>query len=401
MNFATMRIQPFFLSILLLLTVFINLSCEKEKTPEDQPEIPADSGKYIVTYNQSQLITNLNGYRFEAAFGTAEPLGYPYLWLQFADDYNDSIRLVVLNQNLAKTITKYMAANCYNGSISRKFEHGTFPNDVSNSMSFAFDHPGFLLFWYDKVNSTITQTGTVFGINAQIPQIFTGMQQQYTYRFLNRFLIRYISGISLWPFNYGNWNDEAQFVATSELSAPKAIGHYYDETWSTFPYDVSHNMYSGFFQSTNEATYAGIAKGTVNLDTIWLNNNPPDWYNAQYCQAFMDKAGDTLYLGTLINVPNSIQMVASLYRLIEGSGQMEALYSDIPLTFSASFFRKGCYYSTNGNGELVKINHSGQEEILPLPQTSTSVNVRFTRNRIVAVSTSNDGKRLEVFSKPY
>jgi hypothetical protein len=65
------------------------------------------------------------------------------------------------------------------------------------------------------------------------------------------------------------------------LSAPKAIDHYFDESFSTFPYDVKSNMYSGFFQSTNAGTYVGIAKGTANLDTVYLNNNPPDWYDPQ------------------------------------------------------------------------------------------------------------------------
>ncbi|MBK6963273.1 MAG: hypothetical protein IPH20_04855 [Bacteroidales bacterium] len=390
-------------SLVLIFTIFlITVSCDKEKSPDDQPVNPADSGRYIVTYNESQLAGNLNGYRFESAFGTAEPLAYPYLWLQFADDYNDSIRLVVLNQNAAKSITRYMTANCYNGNISRKFDHGTFPNDVSNSMSFAFDHPKFLLFWYDKVNGTITQTATVFGMNAQVSQIFTGMQDQYSYQFLNRYLIRYISGISLWPFNHANWNDETQFVATSELSAPKAIGHYFDETFSTFPYDVLHNMYSGFFQSTYAGTYVGISKGSTNLDTLMLNNNPPEWYDPQICSAFIDKSGDTLYLGTTVNVPNTIQVVSSLYRLIEGSGRMEVVYSDIPVVHQLRFFRHGYYYGTSStDGKPVRINRSGVAESVPVPETSTGASLIYSSNKIIALSVSPDGKRLEVFSRDY
>ena len=397
-----MKKHPTYSVILWLLLMAISFSCEKEKKPEDQPETPADSGRYIVTYNQSQLATNLNGYRFEAGFGTSEPVAYPFLWLQYADDYNDSIRLVVLNQNAAKSITKYMAANCYNGNVSRKFDHGTFPNNVSNSMSFAFDHPGFLLFWYDKINSTITQTGTVFGINAQIPQIFTGMQDQYTYQFLNRFLIRYISGISIWPFNYGNWIDEAQFIASNELSAPKAVGHWFDESWSAFPYDVSHNIYSGFFQSTNEATYAGISRGTENLDTLWLNNNPPEWYDPQLCRAYIDKKDDTLYMATTINLPNSNQLEISLYRLVGNNGQIEVLYSGNPVVHPLSFFRQGCFYGYNAtDGKPIRINREGNVEDIILPETTTRVNLIFSRNKIIAQSVSSDGKRLEIFSGDY
>jgi hypothetical protein len=387
----------------LLFLIFLSaVSCDKGKSPEDQPINPVDSGKYIVTYNHSQLVTNLNGFRFESAYGTSEPMAYPYLWVQYADDYLDSTRVVVLNQNAAKTITKYMTANSLNGEITRKFDHGTFPNNVSNSMSFAFDHPKFLLFWYDKVNSTITQTATIFGMNAQISQIFTGMQDQYSYQFLNRFLIRYISGISLWPFNHANWTDEAQFVATSELSAPKATGHYFDETFSTFPYDVAHNMYSGFFQSTNEATYAGISKGAVNLDTIWLNNNPPDWYNAQLCSAQIDKVGDTLYLGLVINIPNDSRVVTSLYRLVEGSGEMVAVYTDRSFSHQGGWFRRGEYYAISStDGKLIKINRNGQEENIPLPVSASSVSVMLSKNKIFAIANDIDNRRVEVFSRPF
>lgn len=383
-----------------LLLMAITSSCNKEKSPDDQPSVPVDSGRYIVSFNQSQLVTNPNGFRFESAFGTAEPAAYPYLWVQYADDYNDSTRVVILNQNDDKTITKHLVVNTFNGNISRKFDHGSFPNNVSNSMSFAFEHPSFLLFWYDKVNGTITQTATIYGMNAQVSQIFTGMQDQYSYQFLNRYLIRYISGISLWPFNHANWYDETQFVATSELSAPKAIGHYFDETYASFPYDVVHNMYSGFFQSTFDGTYAGIAKGSANLDTVMLNKNPPDWYNAQLCKAYIDKVGDTLYLGILTNLPNEIQMVASLYRMVEGSGEMTELYSNLSFSYQNVWFRRGAYYTfTSTNGKLVMLNTRGQEEIIPLPVSTSAVSIMMSKNKIFAIANDMSSRRVEIFSK--
>jgi hypothetical protein len=385
-----------------LFVIMATSSCQKEKQTDDHTVIPSDSGKYIVSYPDSRLVTNLNAYRFEGAFGTNEPVAWPYLWVQFADDYNDSTRVVVLNQNKAKTITKHFVANIRNGILTRKYDHGSFPNDVSNSMSFAFEHNSFLLFWYDKVNSTITQTATIFGLNSQVSQIFTGMQQQFSYQFMNRYLIRYISGISLWPFHHANWTDETQFVATSELSAPKAIGHWFDDTWSTFPYDVVHNMYSGFFQSTNDATYVGIAKGSTNLDTIVLNHNPPDWYNAQLCGAFLDKDADTLYLATLVNIPNTAQIEASLYRLETGTNQMTTLYSGLSFPYQTLRFRKGKFYATDpANGNKIIINKNGQQEVFLRPVSGNGEQLLFSKNKIYAIVYDSNGLRAEVYSKPY
>ena len=263
-----MKIVPFRLRIIFAAVALSMFSCQKSEDPAIEPE-PSDTIKPILIHHDSKLISDLNGYRFDAAYTTSDPANYPFLWIQHVDDYLDSTRILVLIQNNEKSITQYLVANHYEGKATRKFDHGSFPNNVSNRMSSNFNHPMFLLNTYDEVNGTISETGTVFGINTQVSQIYTGVIDQYGYRFLNRYLIRYISGISLWPFNYPNWSDQPQFIATSELSDPKAIGHYFDESWSAFPYDVQSNMFSGFFQSTFDGTYIGISKGTTTLDTIF------------------------------------------------------------------------------------------------------------------------------------
>jgi|GEM_PF-1393273 len=385
-----------------LLLSGILLSCQSKKSDDNPEPQPSDSGRYIMPLSDSKLVSNLNGFRFDGAFGTTETVAWPFLWVQYADDFRDSTRVVVLNQNRDKTITKHFVANIRNGMLTQKFDHGSFPNNVSNSMSFAFEHNTFLLFWYDKANSTITQTATIFGMHSQISQIFTGMQQQYSYQFMNRYLIRYISGISIWPFHHANWLDETQFVATSELSAPKAIAHWYDETWSTFPYDVVHNMYSGFFQSTNDATYVGISKGNTNLDTIVLNHNPPEWYNAQLCSAALDKVGDTLYLAVLINLPNTQQLKASLYRLETSDNQLHEIYRDLDFPYSVIAFRRGKFYvSSNGGTYYSIVNYNGQLEPLLLPVVpSAGVDVKFSKNKIFVIANDIDNKRVEVYSKP-
>jgi hypothetical protein len=389
-----------YISLFVIVLLLLQVSCQKSDGPDDQPD-PNDSLQHIISHTDSRLVTDLNGYRFDGAFSTGEAQAYPYLWVQYVDDYNDSTRILVLNQNEFQTITKYQVSNLYNGFISRKFDHGSFPNNASNCMSFNFNHDMFLLNSFDPASGTISETGTVFGMNTQVSQIYTGILDQYRYQFLHRYLIRYISGISLWPFNYPNWNDQPQFIATSELSDPKAIGHYFDESWQAWPYDVQNNMYSGFLQSTLAATYVGIAKGTVNLDTFYLNNNPPNLYDPQVCRAFVDRSGNTLYLGILINVPNTPDLKASSFILDLMTNELAAVYEDRDYPYTNSYFKSGSFYGRpNQGGQYVKINELGIEESISLPVSAHSANLMFSRNKIFAiVSESGGDSRIEIYSR--
>jgi hypothetical protein len=390
----------FRIPFLIAAVTIILSSCQKSDNPPDDPD-PNDSSKYIMTHSDSRLVSDLNGYRFDAAFTTSEPLDYPFLWIKYADDYLDSTRLLVLIQNDFQNITQYMVSNHYNGNMTRKFDHASLSNNAG-SMLYNFNHEMFLLNSYDPKTGTISETGTVFGLNTQVAQIYTGVLDQYGYQFLNRYLIRFISGISLWPFNYPNWSDQPQFVATSELSEPKAIGHYFDESWTTFPYDVQNNMYSGYFQSTYDGTYVGISKGTATLDTIFLNSNPPEWYNVQICRAFVDKVADTIYLGVLINVPNSNEIMASLYTMDITTNNMTKVYADISYPYGYSYFRKGSFYAIPPQGgQFVKINTQGIEENISLPASSYSTSLMFSRNKIFAIiSEAGTDARVEVYSRP-
>ena len=135
------------LKLLFLASFFILNSCSKSddetsKTPTPQP---VNTDKYIITDNQSKLVSNLNGFRFEGGFGTKEPVAYPYLWLQYVDDYKDSTRVLILNQDSFSSITKHFVANIHNGKTTRYFDHGTFPNNASNKASIRFNHPSFIL----------------------------------------------------------------------------------------------------------------------------------------------------------------------------------------------------------------------------------------------------------------
>ncbi|MBK6837962.1 MAG: hypothetical protein IPG90_06565 [Bacteroidetes bacterium] len=286
--------MKFTLLSLITLSLFIS-SCKKEETKEETPQPQVNLPDSIVVLNTSTLVSALNGYSFEAAFINTEPVAYPYLWLEYVDDYLDSTRIVMNNQNSFQTITYYLCSNHKNGILTRAFDHITYPNNVRNNIRFSFNHPQFLLQWYVPSTGELSTVGNVFGMNTHVSQTFTGMSAKYQYEFLDRYLIRYISGISIWPFQHQNWSDQPQFVATQELSEPVAWDHWYDESWSTFPYDVQSNMYTAFINSSNDTTYVGIAKGQLNLDTLYFRQATYAQTSANSCQVFLDKSGDTLF----------------------------------------------------------------------------------------------------------
>ncbi len=379
-------------------SLIILTSCsqpEEDKTP-NEPQ-PVNSDKYIITDNQSKLVSNLNGFRFDGGFGTKEPVAYPYLWLQYIDDYKDSTRVVVLNQDSFTSMTKHFVANIRDGKTSRYFDHGTFPNNVSNKATLRFNHPSFILNMIDRTNYTFSETGVVFGMKTQVHRPLTWLNS-YKYELIDKYIIRYISGISLWPQLASSGSDEAQFIATSELSDPKAVGHYIDENFTNFPHDIKTNMYSGFFQSTNEKTYIGFAKGGENLATLTLNSNPPTWYNAQICKAFLDKVGETLYLGVLINVPNTAIIKSSLYKMDLATKSIVALYTDKDFNYSNPVFKKGNFYVVDGSKHS-KINTTGTIEPINIPESSLGVQIYYGRSKIFAVITDTSARRLEVYSK--
>lgn len=385
----------FRISISIFALIFTLQSCKKTEPIDKEPVIISDSVNHILTYDDSRLMSEPNGYRFEAAYGTSEPVAFPYLWVQFIDDYLDSTRTVVLNQNEFKTITQYLVANHYNGKMTRYFNHASFPNNVSNSLSFAFDHPGFLINFYDPINGTITVIGTIFGIKTQMSQVFTGMFDQYTYKFIHRYLIRYISGISLWPFNYGNWADESPFIVTSELSEPKDVSHYYDESFSTFPYDVKSNMFSSFFNQTNESNYIGISRGAETLDTIILQYNSPDYHIDYHAKTFIDKVNDTVYLGLMSVDPTTSNLSLSNYRLVIGENNLVELFTDLPIQSQFTAFRNGNFYYSDGN----MIDKYGVQKTYPLPVSSFGSNIYFGTDRIFAIMNDNGNeKRVEIYS---
>jgi hypothetical protein len=273
------------LLILAVYSLFI-VSCKKEDEEQGASTPQVNLPDSIVAVNSSNLVSALNGFTFEAGFINTEPLAFPDLWLQYIDDYMDSTRIIMNDQNIAKSITHYLCSNHANGIVTRSFDHVTFPNNQRNNILISFNHPQFLVQWWVPATSELTTVGNVFGINTSVSKSFTGTGAQYSYEFLDRYLLRYISGISIWPFHHQNWNDQPQFVVTQELSQPVAWDHWYDESWSTWPYDVKSNMYTGFVNSSNDTTYIGIAKGSLNLDTIHFRQATYAQFNATSAQVF-------------------------------------------------------------------------------------------------------------------
>lgn len=389
-----------FESYIFILFFLFLISCKKE-TASDEADAPqVVSQDSIVALSSSTLVTTLNGFSFEAAFINTEPQAYPYLWLQYIDDYLDSTRIVVNNQNAAQSITVYLCSNHANGVATRSFDHTTFPNDRSNTIHFAFNHPQFLLQWYERTDGPIVTVGNLFGINTSTANTFTGMLPQYQFEFLDRYLIRYISGISLYPFHYQNWSDEQPFVVTEELSEPIAWDHWFDETWSTWPYDVKSNMYTGFVNNSNNITYVGIAKGNQNLDTIHINNLTYAQFSATSSQIFLDKSGDILFLGLVNDIPGTSSREVSMYKYEIATAQMIPLFEKQPLSgsFIPNKLIKGRFWGSPIGSSIMVMDRTGATSTINGPASAFAYGFKFGRNKLYFIALDGNIPRLEVYS---
>ncbi|MBK9638040.1 MAG: hypothetical protein IPO63_09560 [Bacteroidetes bacterium] len=378
------------------------IACKKDETADDNNITQVNSPDSIIALNSSTLVTALNGFSFEAAFINTEPVAYPDLWLQYIDDYMDSTRIIMNNQNTFKSITYYLCSNHANGIVTRSFDHVTFPNNQVNTIKISFNHPQFLVQWYVPPTGELTTVGNVFGFNTSVSKTFTGMLPQYQYEFLDRFLIRYISGISLFPFQHQNWNDEAQFVATQEFSEPIAWDHWYDESWSTWPYNVQSNMYTGFVNSSNDTTYVGLAKGTTNLDTLYFRQATYTQFMASSASVYLDKSGDTLYLGLINNIPGTSNREISLYKYEIANAQLVPLYEKQPLagSFQIVKFNKGRFFGNVTATGIQFLDKAGIISTVTLPSSAFGSGIKFGRNKLYYMMSNAAIPRVEVYSLP-
>ncbi|MBK7966575.1 MAG: hypothetical protein IPK10_15750 [Bacteroidetes bacterium] len=157
----------------LFITLFL-VSCKKEESKDDTNIPQVNLPDSIMALNSSTLVTNLNGFSFEAAFINTEPIAFPFLWLQYIDDYMDSTRIIMNNQNAFQTITYYLCSNHANGLVTRSFDHVTFPNNQVNTIKISFNHPQFLVQWYVPPTGELTTVGNVFGFNTSVSKLLLG-----------------------------------------------------------------------------------------------------------------------------------------------------------------------------------------------------------------------------------
>lgn len=392
-----------FASVLALAAVLSGCCCGEDTSagPVSNPQ-PVPSGDYIAAVEGTgTLLADRKGFRFEGGVRTTERVSYPFLWVGHLDAYRDSARVLVLLQNEFKTITQSKVFNLHAGRSTRSYTTTSVPNDQSNSMKFQFNHPSFLITSLNSKTGNFNETGVVFGMQTQTNRPLTWVNR-YPWHFAENRLVRYISGISLWPFNTGSWSDEPQFVATGELSDPKAVAHVFLEGFPNFPHDVKSNLYSGFFQSTLAGSYVGVSKGSVNLDTAYISNLDPTLYVYSSCAAYLDKREDTLYLGAFIPLPRSNLGKLSVWRLIEGENVLEPLYRDLDLPGGGGLvlFRSGRFYVNQG-GTYSILDRDGTLKPSDLPGPTSGLSLFFGREKILGTIMANDQKSLEIYSRDY
>jgi hypothetical protein len=374
---------------------------DSSSTGNHDPQ-PTPSGDYIAAVQgDRQLVGDLKGFRFEGAIRTTEPVSYPFLSVVHLDSYQDSTRVVVLLQNEFQSITQAKVFNFRAGRASRSFTTSSVPNNQSNSMQFQFYHPGFLITSVNKKTGNYNETGVVMGMPTQTNRGLNWVNS-YGWGFVENRIVRTISGISLWPYNTLNGSDEPQFVATGELSDPKAVAHYFVPGFPNAPYDLKSNMYSGFFNSTLDASYVGVSKGSTNLDTAYISNLYPTLYIHSSCAASIDKQGDTLFLGVFIPLPNSNLGKLSLYRLVEGENILKPVYKDLepPAGVALQKFRAGRYYGMQGSTGAI-LSEDGTVKPFDLPTGKYGFSITYGRDKIFGIAYASDLKSLEIYSRDY
>ena len=111
-------------------------------------------------------------------------------------------------------------------------------------MDFAFDHENLTLqSWHttDKYFYQINQQGQ------ETSYFITGGTTLNT-KLIKNHLLRFISGISIWPYQVVSQQDEPQYLLTSELSDMAVLNYFFDKTYET---EGLNSIYTGFFYPSN------------------------------------------------------------------------------------------------------------------------------------------------------
>jgi hypothetical protein len=383
----------------LVLLALIASSCQKSDNPDDNNGNP-DSSKSV-------LVSKANGFQYIGSFEeTDAPVYYAFPYEFYIDDYLDNDRVLVMCQSTPDNPplrTKWYILNYKDGKVTQSYTPPDgFGPGWGNFMQFSFDHENFIL------KSWETNEKYYYHIDPQGVEssyFITGGNTLPTF-FINKHLLRMISGISIWPY-HTNWlQDETQYLLTGELSAMYALDYYFDNTYET---EKENSIYTGYFYPSYDGNWIGIGRGNQRLDTLLIDKELPLMYNQYLCFTYVEKVGNKIYLAFIKNKfnPNTDQDL-SMYELNIGENILKPLFVNMALppdeNYKIEALRNGKLYffpTANADDQTpYTISSTGAREDFLMPEYNNATLLRKTFGKKYLYLTVTEGpKRLEFYKK--
>lgn len=386
--------KKFIAGVVVILFLF---SCKK-----DTPTITGKTGGY--------LATSLNGFEYIGEFEENDaPLYYEYPSPFHFDDYGDNDRILVMSQNTAANPPKrikWYVLNYKNQQVTETLRSDDgFGPDWGNFMKFGFNHEDFSIQSWHTTGYYFYQLGK----EKKETSYFITDGNKLGTKIVKNHLLRFISEVSVWPYNTKTQQNEKQFLLTGELSAMKAIDYFIDE--ANYETQVENSIYTGYFYPSNDGNWIGVSQGNKRLDTVLISKEPTYYYNQFLCNTYVEKVGNKLYLAFIKNKMNpNTEQDLSMYELTIGENILRPLFvnQDLPPdeNYTIQAFRNAKLYffpTANATDQTpYTINTKGEKSpfLLPTKRTDASqLNMVFSKKYLYLTLTNDAPKRLEFYKK--
>jgi hypothetical protein len=382
------------ISLLLLLISVAFASCNKSEGEEDPTTNPDDNQKM-------QLVTDLNGFKFEGSFKEpTDPDVFSFVFCKYVEEYDDGIRAVFYSYDNLNQDYRWYIRELEDGKIVQEFNTIHTRELSPESYIFAFDNSNFLLYGFEKASSVIVTfkpDGTKSAYHVSKPN------NNFPYRFDENYTVFWGNASSVYVHENKNNSftppaPSMGYLLTNEPSV--AFANYLLDDDIVNPYSFRENIYTAFFNATyDKGNYIGIAKGSVTLDTLVVNKYDPSLYYSGNSGVYISKAGNKYYLSLFKIKTKYGKTDVSLYEMDADEKVIRPLYMDKDIPFTTAYqFVNGKFYSMNQ-----VFNTEGKYETLTFPKFVDGVSSPspiFGKTKMFLV-VRKDVDLIEIYSKPY
>jgi hypothetical protein len=374
-----------------LLLVFL-LACSKSDSGEDPTTNPQDNDKM-------QLVTDLNGYKFEGSFREPnDPIIYSDVSCNYVEEYNDGLRVVFSSRDNLENNFRWYPRELRDGKVIQEMKYQQGKDLSPNNYVFAFDNSSFLLYGYEKKTSVIV---TFKPDGTKSAYYLSKPNNNFIYHFDENYTIFWGNAASVYVHENKNHSytppaPNIGFILTSEPSVAWAAYLVDDDIVN--PYSFRDQIYTGFFNATYNGNYIGIAKGAETLDTLVVNKYDPTLYYSGNSGVAISKAGNKIYI-LLVKIKSKYGTLDySLYEMDETERVIRPVYLNIEPPFTTGYqFINGQLY---GDKQVFKPNQ--QYENIPFPTFIDGAGggiLYGKKKKFLIVQKNLD--LVEIYSKPY